>query len=113
MQQRYGALRIVAALARVVALLIGAGGLLVGIILVAGSIPLGALGGPVVSVVGVFVILWGLATALNLYARADMIDVHLSIEQHTREAAVLIRLNSDERITRRERLLEDATLRWD
>ncbi|HEX5502985.1 MAG TPA: hypothetical protein VFW96_10205 [Thermomicrobiales bacterium] len=113
MQQRYGALRIVAALTRVVALLIGAGGLVVGIILLAGSIPLGVLGGPLVGVVGVFVILWGLATALGLYARADMIDVHLSIEQHAREAAVLIRLNSDERITRRERLLEEATLRWD
>ncbi|HET8629807.1 MAG TPA: hypothetical protein VFL91_20500 [Thermomicrobiales bacterium] len=113
MQQRYGALRIVAVLARVVALLIGAGGLLVGIILMAGSIPLGVFGGPLVGIAGVFVILWGFATALNLYARADMIDVHLSIEQHTREAAVLIRLNSDERIARRERLLEDATLRWD
>lgn len=113
MQQRYGALRIVAAFTRVIALLIGAGGTLAGVIMVVGGIPLGGLGGPLVSMVGAGVILGSLATALNLYARADMIDVHLSIEQHTREAAVLIRLNSDERITRRERLLEEATLRWD
>lgn len=81
--------------------------------MVVGGIPLGVLGGPFVSMVGACVILGSLATALGLYARADLIDVHLSIEQHTREAAVLIRLHSDDRITRRERLLEEATLRWD
>ena len=123
---RYGALRVVSALYKILAVLLAIVGVLAGVLMivigvsgvaVSGSGPLGqglaAAGWLVGAFLGLAVIAGAMLVALGAYAGAELVDVQLSIEAHTRQLAVLTRLGSGGDALRRERILDEAPLRWE